>query len=118
MIYSANLPRYLWGEALLSACYIYNLTPHSSLEGYISPYEAESKTKPVNKHLFIWGSLYYYRDNKPKKKLDQQGYKAVLIGYNKETNIYKVWNLKAKKALWTRNIKIFEDIFLKPIKSI
>lgn len=46
MLISSGLPKALWGEAVLAATYIYNRTPHSSLEGFITPYEARYGQKP------------------------------------------------------------------------
>jgi hypothetical protein len=37
MIYTANLPLYLWGEALLAAVHLYNITPHSALKDDSTP---------------------------------------------------------------------------------
>src|SRR5208282_3160931 len=117
LIYQANLPRYLWGEALKAAVYLYNRTPHSSLPGYISLHEAVTGNRPIYDNVKVWGSLCYYRDNLPKKKLDQRGYKAALIGFGKEANIFKVWDLTRYKAVWTKDVKIFEGIFLVPVKE-
>ena len=45
MLFQANLPQTLWGEALLAAVFIYNRSPHSYLH-YKTPYEARLSKKP------------------------------------------------------------------------
>src|SRR5208282_5788886 len=71
----------------------------------------------IYNNVKVYGSLYYYRDNRPKKKLDQRGYKAALISDGKEANIFKVWDLTRRKAVSTKDVKIFEGIFLVPVKE-
>ena len=117
LIYTANLPRYFWGEALLAAAFLYNRTPHSALEG-ITPFEAKNSRKPVITNIKVFGSLCYYKDNSPKTKLDPRGVKAILIGYGQEANLYKVWDIQKEKALWTRDIRVFENVFLTPSNSL
>ena len=53
LIYQANLPRYLWGEALKAAVYLYNRTPYSSLPGYINPYEAVTGNRPIYNNVKV-----------------------------------------------------------------
>ena len=51
LIYSkAN--QYLWGEALLAAVYLYNRTPHRSLE-FKTPYEIYKGKPPTINHIKI-----------------------------------------------------------------
>ena len=45
MLLYSGLPNYLWGEAILAACYIYNRTPHSAID-LKTPYEAYNGIKP------------------------------------------------------------------------
>ena len=42
LLYNANLPFILWGEALLAAIYLYNRTPHSQIN-FKTPYELKYK---------------------------------------------------------------------------
>jgi transposase InsO family protein len=114
MLYTGNLPRFLWGHAVIVAVYLYNRTPHSSLEGYITPYEAKTGKKPIVTHLKVFGSLCYYRDNSPKLKLDPRGFKGLVIGFGENANLYKVWDISKRRAVWARDIKVFEGEFLTP----
>lgn len=108
MLYTANLPQFLWGEAILAAAFLYNITPHTALESYISPFQAKKGYKPHINNVYIFGSICYYRDNTPKLKLAPRSNKAIIIGYGQEANIYKVWDFNKKRALWTRDVKVLE----------
>jgi len=93
------------------------MTPHSSLEGYKSPFEAKNQRLPVVDNIRTFGSVCYYKDNSQKVKLDPRGHKAILVGYGQEAHLYKVYDLKKKKSLWSRDVKIFEGEFLIPQTS-
>ena len=53
LLITSNLPKYLWGEAILTATYLYNRTPNSSIN-FSTPYNLKYKEKPNKK---ILGSL-------------------------------------------------------------
>ena len=115
MVYTANLPRFLWGYAVIAAAYLYNRTPHSSLNNYITPFEAKTERKPLVSHIKVFGSLCYYRDNSPKLKLDPRGQKGLLIGYAAgDANLYQIWDISKRRAIWARDVKVFEGEFLVP----
>ena len=59
-------------------------------------------------NIKIFGSPVYYKDNRPLKKLDKRGKSGILIGYGEEANLYKVWDTKSRKALWSRDVKVLE----------
>ena len=107
IIYTANLPRKFWGDALMASVYIYNRTPHTALK-YKTPFEAKNNRKPILSNIKIFGSPVYYKDNRPLKKLDQRGRSGILIGYGEEANLYKVWDIGSRKALWSRDVKVLE----------
>jgi len=52
LIFKANIPLYLWGEAALAAVYIYNRSPHKALN-YKTPYEYKYNKKPDISHKDI-----------------------------------------------------------------
>ena len=77
----SNAPNELWGEALLAATKIYNMTPHSALAGYISPYEAKTGNQPDISNIFAWGSIAYSAIATQKGKLDNRGKKGIIVGF-------------------------------------
>lgn len=117
LLLDANLPDYLWGEALLAAVYVYNRVPHRSLH-YQTPYELyhNGRKGDIN-HLKRWGSLVYYNDNKQKTKLQPRTQRAILVGYTDYPNIFKLWDPKSKRPVHSRDLTILENHFLKEEKS-
>ena len=89
MLYTAKLLGFYQGEAALVATYIYNRTPHSALEGYITPYEAKTGKKPDISNIRTQGSIAYKKEpNETLKKLDPRATRYILIGYG--SNQYKL----------------------------
>lgn len=109
---ASNTPKTLWGEAMLSATYIYNRTPHKALN-YKTPYEVYHNIKPNISHIKAWGSIAYYHTNNYIKKLSPRKEEAILIGYN-DTNHYKLWDLNRQRTLWSRDVEILEGTYIKP----
>nr|KAJ0194771.1 hypothetical protein LSAT_V11C700357350 [Lactuca sativa] len=77
-------PNNLWGEALLTACYVHNrITSRVILT---SPYELWKARKPNIDYLKVWGYVAYYRTPDPKRtKLGAQANKSVVVDP-------KMWN--------------------------
>ena len=108
LLYNSKVPFYLWAEAVNTAVYIYNITPHSSLQGKI-PYKLINPNLKINYNFIkVWGSIVYYKDKTQIKKLDPKAKKGILIGFN-NFNSYKVLDLISRKTIWTRDLQIFEE---------
>ena len=108
-----GVPKSLQGEAIIATTYLYNITLYSSLKDFISPFKAKYNRKLKLDYIPTFGTIYFYRDNKPKLKLDPRGYKAIIIGYSNEAFLYKVQNIETKAILQSRDIKIRKNTFLK-----
>ena len=119
---NAGLTKYLWGEALITAAYLYNITPHSALNkvsadnGSIkTPYLLFHGTTPDYNLLKAWGSIVYYNDNKTKGKLHPRTEKGILIGYGNNNKIYRVWNKANRTLIWVWDVNILEFSYDKVI---
>ena len=55
MLTAAQLPLTYWGEAALTAAFLFNLTTSSTLPNGVTPYEILKTTKPDVSHLRTWG---------------------------------------------------------------
>ena len=108
LLLEAKMPKYFWGEALEAAIYLYNRTPHSSLN-YKSPYEVRYNRSPSLDNIRIFGSIAYYSRSKP-KKLESRTRKAILLGYSDAKN-YKLYDLESKRTVWARDVTILEGQF-------
>ena len=116
LLYNSNTPSYLWGEALLASVYLYNRTPHTSIS-HKTPYELRYNEKPNISNIKVWGSITYYKNKGNNiKKLEPRANKGILIGYGQ--NQYRIWNLELNKPIWSRDIKILENNFIKTNNTI
>jgi hypothetical protein len=59
MLHSSGLPLSLWGEAVVTACYLRNRMSTRALKGGITPYEALHGRRPEVDHLRTFGSVVY-----------------------------------------------------------
>ena len=100
----------LQGKALLAAIYIYNRIPYRSLD-FKTPYELYKGQPPKIDYIKIWGSIAYYYTNRRLPKLALRKNLAILIGYS-DYQHYKLYNIKLKKAIQTRDASILEGKFL------
>ena len=88
LLFNANLPSSFWGEAVITATYLYNRTPHAKIN-YKTPFEVKYNKKPNITNIRTFGSLCFYKlKNNKVKKLDAKADKAILLGFNE--NIYKI----------------------------
>jgi len=114
MLITSGLPKTYWGEAITTAVYLYNRTPHSKLQ-LKTPYEARYKTQPDISNIKIWGSIAYKREPIT-KKLDPRAGLYILIGYG--SNQYKVLDPTSRKTYWARDLAIIEGRFIRDISLL
>ena len=111
MLLQSQVSHRYWGEALISAVYIYNRTPHSGLNGFITPYEARYSKPPDISNIKIWGSKAYKRlPLEGLNKLQPRATLGVIIGYG--PNQYKITDISTHKTSWVRDAYILEDEYL------
>lgn len=110
MINGANLSKLFWGEAVLTAVYLINLTPTNALKSCKTPFEMWHNKKPQIKYLKVFGSTVYVHDKTFKTKFDAKSWKGILVGY--EPNGYKVWNPECEKFTTVRDVIVDETNFL------
>ncbi len=107
LLFIAKLSIKFWAEALNAVVYLYNRTPHASLN-YKYPYEMKYGKKPNLENIKIWGSIAYNRINNA-KKLNKRAKSYILIDYN--SNQYKLLDLITRRVVWSRDVIILEGIF-------
>ena len=109
LLFTAKLPKYLWGEAVSTAVYLYNRTPHSQLQ-FKTPYQALYDTKPDITNIKVFRSIAYYKNKATGlKKLDPRAKKAILLGFG--NNLYRLYDIDSKRLTWARDVKILENQF-------
>ena len=81
MLHYAGAPKSFWREAVKTAIYIYNRSPHKALNKQ-TPYEIWFGTKPDLSKLRVFGCTAYalIPENK-RHKLSDRAIKSVFLGY-------------------------------------
>ena len=59
MLVTAQLPMTYWGEAVLMAAYLQNLTSTNTLPNGVTPFEVFYGHKPDVSHLRVWGTCCF-----------------------------------------------------------
>lgn len=111
----AQLDKVFWGQAVLTAVYLINLTPTKALKLLKTPYEMWHNKKPEVKFLKVFGSTVYVHNKTTNAKFDDKSWKGILMGY--EPNGYKVWNPDCEKFVVVRDVIVDESTFLRSRSS-
>ena len=111
MIFHADVPLFLWAEAISTAVYIHNRCPTAALKN-TTPYECWFREKPDVSNLRVFGCVAYYLvPDAQRKKLDPKSRKAIFVGYPEGTKGYKLYDVITGSFVRSRNIKFYEDKF-------
>lgn len=114
MLLSSGLSDNMWGEAVLSACYILNRVPHKKLDK--TPYDLWKGFAPNLKFLKVWGCLA--KVGLPGFKWVNAGSKTfdtVFIGYTQNSAAYRFMSLNDYSICESRDAEYLEHIF--PLKN-
>ena len=108
IMFESKCPIYLWGDAIKTACYIYNRIPQAKRGA--SPYELWFNNKLELKHMKIFGSIAYA--NIPVKitggKFNRRAKSGRMIGYSSESKSYILWDEEKRTQHESRDV-IFEE---------
>jgi len=104
-----NVPKYLWSDVVLSACYLINRMPSSVLDGII-PF---SCLYPDKKHFFVIPRVFsctcFVQDLTPGlDKLSPRSIKCVFVGYSRTQKGYRCFNPSTRKYFVLVNVTFFE----------
>nr|GEU35069.1 hypothetical protein [Tanacetum cinerariifolium] len=107
MLTFANLPLFLWGKAITTACFTQNcLIIHKRFDK--TPYELINKRKPNIKFFHVFGCrCYLLNDYDDVGKLKAKGDIRVFVEYLKESAVFIVYN----KYAYFDAIRVFHDPF-------
>nr|GFA01840.1 retrovirus-related Pol polyprotein from transposon TNT 1-94 [Tanacetum cinerariifolium] len=99
MLTFANLPSFLWAEAIATTCFTQNrLIIHKRFDK--TPYELINKRKPNIKFSRVFGCrCYLLNDYEDVRKLKAKGDIEVFVGYSKESAAFRIYN-KQTQLLW------------------
>nr|GFC33660.1 retrovirus-related Pol polyprotein from transposon TNT 1-94 [Tanacetum cinerariifolium] len=105
----ANLPSFLWAEAIATACFTQNLLIiHKRF--YKTPYELMNKRKPNIKFFRVFGyRCYLLNDYEDVGKLKAKEDIRVFVGYSKESAAFRIYNKRTRKIHESMNVN-FDEI--------
>ena len=110
MLNQSGLPNNLWGEALLTACYVHNRITSRVIP--TSPYELWKGRKPNLEHLRVWGCVAYYQTPDPKRsKLGARAMKGIFIGYAQNSKAYRILDSESGTVVESIQVEFFEEKF-------
>nr|GEY09920.1 hypothetical protein [Tanacetum cinerariifolium] len=97
MLTFANLPLFLWAEAIATSCFTQNRSIiHKRFDK--TPYELMNKRKPNIKFFHVFGfRCYLLNDYDDVGKLKAKGDIRVFVGYSKESVTFIIYNKRTRK---------------------
>nr|GFC41401.1 retrovirus-related Pol polyprotein from transposon TNT 1-94 [Tanacetum cinerariifolium] len=104
MLTFANLPSFLWAEAIATACFTQNRSIiHKRFDK--SHYELINKRKPNIKFFRVFGCrCYLLNDYDDVGKLKAKGDIGVFVGYSKEPAAFRIYNKQTRKIHESVNV--------------
>nr|GFA84699.1 retrovirus-related Pol polyprotein from transposon TNT 1-94 [Tanacetum cinerariifolium]GFB25824.1 retrovirus-related Pol polyprotein from transposon TNT 1-94 [Tanacetum cinerariifolium] len=111
MLTFANLPTFLWAEAIATACFTQNLLIiHKHFNK--TPYELMNKRKPNIKFFRVFGCrCYLLNDYEDVGKLKAKRDIGVFVGYSKEYAAFRIYNKRILSKVSETSKKDLEDLF-------
>jgi hypothetical protein len=91
MLETAQLPATFWGEAALTACYLWNRSESSVLPPGKTPYELVNKRQPDLSHLCVFGArCFAHIPSELQSKLGPHSRHAIFLGYPEGVKGYRL----------------------------
>jgi transposase InsO family protein len=111
MLFEKGMPKEFWPEAVNTAVYLLNRCPTKAVWN-MTPFEAWSGRKPSVNHLKIFGCVCYAQVPKVRRtKLEESSERCIFIGYSSMSKGYRLYNLKTKKVIISRDVVFDENAF-------
>ena len=110
LMYTMNVPKFLWSEAVMTATYLINRTP-SRILGMKAPYEMVFGCNEFIVPPKVFGCVCFVRDHRPSVgKLDPRAIKCIFIGYSSGQKGYKCWSPSERRTFVSMDVTFRESI--------
>jgi len=103
MLFVANMPPFLWAEAIQHAAWLRAWIPSRALPGCITPIEQATGQKPNLKRVLAFGAIVWVKV-KDAGKLDSQAVEGSFVGYNEESKGYRLYFPKRRQIAVERDV--------------
>lgn len=109
--FQARLPKLFWGECVMAATHLINLTPTPVLHGK-TPYELLYGVAPTYADVRVFGCLCYAA-NRPraKDKFDYKSRRCIFVGYPFGKKGWRLFDLDTREFFVSRDVHFFESTF-------
>lgn len=108
MLSDAKLPDTYWGEAVVTANFIQNHLPCTSVDR--TPFELWHQRKPFYGNLRRFGAKCFIRiPDEHRRKLDPKAEMAILLGFDTESKAYKCLVPEKNKVVISRDVIFCDD---------
>ena len=116
LLLNANVPTNHWGDAILTACFLINRMPSSSLHNKI-PHSIIFPNEPLyNVPPRVFGCTCFIHDLSPGlDKLSARAIKCVFLGYSRLRKGYRCYSPDTRKYYMSADVTFFEETFFFPV---
>ena len=113
LMFTMNVPKYLWGDAILTATYLINRLPNRTLQ-FESPLSVLTQKYPhISKNdlpLKTFGcTAFVHIHAHNRNKLDPRALKTIFLGYSPTQKGYRCYCPQNKKMYISCDVTFFED---------
>jgi hypothetical protein len=109
LMFTMNVPKFLWSEAVLTATYLINRTP-LRVTGMKSPCELILKDNTFVVPPKLFGCTCFVRDHRSSvSKLDPRALKCIFLGYSSGQRGYKCWSPSERRTFVSMDVTFRES---------
>jgi len=113
MLLNADLTKDFWAEAVCTACYLVNRSPHTVLD-MRTPEEVWSGGASDLSKLRVFGCPAYAHVDQG--KLNARSLKCIFLGYDLGVKGYRLWCKESQKLMVERNV-VFNELSMLPSRK-
>ena len=109
LLLHGNVPHRFWGDAVLTACYLINRMPSSTLDNQV-PHSVLFPHEPIySLPLRVFGSTCFVHNLGPGiDKLSARSHKCVFLGYTRSQKGYKCYSPSMRRYIISTDVTFFE----------
>ena len=109
LMYTMNVPKFVWSEAVLTATYLINRIP-SRVLNMKTPHEILFGKNEFIIPLKVFGCTCFVRDHRPSVgKLDPRAVKCIFVGYSSMQKGYKCWSPSERRLFVSMDVTFRES---------
>src|SRR6266540_2321339 len=107
MLHESQLPRFLWGEALMHTVYVKNQTWTQSLDN-TTPFKLLYRVKLNLSNMHVWGSRFWVHD-KNGTKLDGRAKEGQWVGFDEKSKGNQIYWTEKRSVTVERSVTFMPD---------